>query len=442
MNMSSPPPNIIYLHSHDTGRYVQPYGYPVQTPNIQRLAEDGVVFRQAFSAAPTCSPSRAALLTGETPHQAGMLGLAHRGFRLRSPDRHLASFLCRKGYDTVLTGMQHLEEEEQGIVGYARDLRPSRFNVADVAPIAVDVIQQSDGSTPFFLDVGFEETHRPFPEPQDDARWLRPPALIPDTPQTREDMAGYQTSAAEFDRGVGMVLNALEERGVKENTIVICTTDHGLAFPGMKGTLTDHGVGVLLIMSAPAHGLEGGEVIDALVSQMDVFPTLCDLLSVEKPEWLQGKSLVPLIEGNVDSLHDAVFGEVTFHATYEPMRSVRTSRWLYIRRFADQDRPVLANVDDSLSRDYWLAYNWEDKDIEQEELYDLIFDPMQRDNLAGAQANEGTLANLRSRLEQWMHATRDPLLHGKVPLPEGARMNRLDARSATEDLVQSSDDSD
>ena len=435
-------PNIVYIHSHDTGRYVQPYGYAVQTPRIQQLAEQGVLFREAFSAAPTCSPSRAALLTGETPHQAGMLGLAHRGFRLHHPERHLAHFLRDRGYETVLTGMQHLEEGDQGNVGYTHDLRPDRLNVADVAPVAVDVIRSHDADDgPLFLDAGFEETHRPFLDPHDDPRWLRPPAPIPDSPQTREDMAGYLASAAEYDRGVGMVLDALEARGIREDTIVICTTDHGLAFPGMKGTLTDHGVGVYLIISAPRNGFGGGRVIDAMVSHMDVFPTLCEILSLEPPAWLRGASLVPLVTGDVERIHDELFGEVTFHATYEPMRSVRTPRWRYIRRFGGEQHPVLANVDEGLSRDMWLAYNWEDHVVEEEALYDVVFDPMQRHNLAGAPAYRDTLAELRDRISAWMRATDDPLLDGDVPLPDGARINRRDAMSASEPLVETMDDS-
>src|SRR5680860_1807744 len=100
--------NVIYLHSHDTGRHVQPYGYGVSTPNLQWLAEEGVLFRQAFNAAPTCSPSRAALLTGQSPHAAGMLGLAHRGFRLSDPSQHLATVLRDGGYRTALLGVQHV----------------------------------------------------------------------------------------------------------------------------------------------------------------------------------------------------------------------------------------------------------------------------------------------------------------------------------------------
>src|ERR671929_1909800 len=95
-------PNILYIHSHDSGRYLQPYGHAVPTPNLQRLASEGVLFRRAFSCAPTCSPSRAALLTGQFPHQNGMIGLAHRGFRLNDYSRHLVHTLREAGYWSAL----------------------------------------------------------------------------------------------------------------------------------------------------------------------------------------------------------------------------------------------------------------------------------------------------------------------------------------------------
>jgi len=417
-------PNIVYLHSHDTGRYVQPYGYAVPTPNLQRLAEEGVLFRQAFAAAPTCSPSRAALLTGQSPHEAGMLGLAHRGFRLNDPSRHLANMLRNHGYHTALAGMQHLSTGDQREMGYDDDLRPPTSSVRDVAPIAVDAIAahaHAGNPVPFFLDAGFEETHRPFHDaPVAESRYVLPPAPIPDTPETRQDMAGYIASARELDHGIGLVLDALDDHGLAANTLVICTTDHGPAFPGMKGTLTDHGVGVMLILRGPG-GFTGGQVSDALVSHLDLFPTICDLARMERPAWLEGHSLLPLVRGERDTIRDAIFAEVTYHAAYEPQRTVRTPRWAYIRRFGDSDAPVMPNVDESPSRDVWLAHGWDRHPVAREQLYDLVFDPQQRHNLIGNASVAVIRQELASRLDAWMEETRDPLLDGPVPLPAGAR---------------------
>ena len=111
--MHSDHPNILYIHSHDTGRYVQPYGHAISTPNIQRLAEQGILFRKAFCVAPTCSPSRAGLLTGQYAHCSGMLGLAHRGFSLNDYNQHIIHTLRKAGYYSVLIGEEHLSKDQR-----------------------------------------------------------------------------------------------------------------------------------------------------------------------------------------------------------------------------------------------------------------------------------------------------------------------------------------
>jgi arylsulfatase A-like enzyme len=420
-------PNILYLHSHDTGRYIQPYGHAVATPHLQRLAEQGVLFRQAFSAAPTCSPSRAALLTGQAPHSSGMLGLAHRGFALNDYRQHIVHTLREAGYYTALFGMQH-EARDPAALGYDQ-LWVESSHVPHVAPRVVDFLANNPPQ-PFFLSVGFFETHREFPEPEEIPHYCAPPQPLPDTPETRHDMAAFKASAAILDRGVGAVLGALDTSGLAERTLVIATNDHGLAFPGMKCTLTDHGIGVALIMRGP--GFRAGQVSDALVSQIDLFPTICELLEIERPDWLQGRSLMPLIRGETGEVNQAIFAEVTYHAAYEPQRAVRTRRWKYIRRFDDRDSPALPNVDDSPSKDVWLAHGWRDRPVVREQLYDLIFDPNEAGNRAGDPTLAEVLEEMRARLEAWMRATDDPLLRGPVLAPLGIELNDPDGLSPSE----------
>src|SRR5271155_4910830 len=220
--------NIIYLHSHDSGRYLQPFGHSVPTPNLQRLATEGVLFRRAFSAAPTCSPSRAALLTGQCPHRNGMLGLAHRGFSMTDYTRHIVHTLRPAGYKSVLAGLQHVAVKPESI-GYDEILHPKSTAAADVAPGAVAFLN-SKHPEPFFLDIGFFETHREYPSPtsNDDPRSTLPPVPIPDTPQTRQDMAGFHSSARNLDNAVGKILDALDRTGLSGNTLIISTTDHGV----------------------------------------------------------------------------------------------------------------------------------------------------------------------------------------------------------------------
>lgn len=418
-------PNIIYLHSHDTGRYVEPYGYAIRTPNLQRLAEQGMLFRQAHNAAPTCSPSRAALLTGMCPHSAGQFGLVNRGFDLADPSRHLVRTLRAAGYHTALAGVQHVRRDPRTI-GYHQILETGGRKAREVAPAAAEFLGAAPAQ-PFFLTVGFSETHREFPPPApaDDARYLRPPAPLPDTPQTRTDMAAYQASVTALDQGIGLVLGALQEAGLADDTLVICTTDHGLPFPRMKCNLTDHGTGVMLILRGPG-GFGGGRVSDALVSQIDLFPTLCELLAIAPPAWLQGRSLLPLVRGETEEINDAVFAEVNYHGQYEPQRMIRTRRWKYIRRYLDRRVPSLANCDNSLSKELLLRRGWADLPMAEEQLYDLVFDPNEAANLAGDARHADTLAEMRERLTRWMEETDDPILNGPIPEPQGATVSRPD----------------
>lgn len=427
------PPNVVYIHSHDTGRYVQPYGYAVPTPNTQRLAEEGALFRNAFSAAPTCSPSRAALLTGECPHCCGMFGLVNRGFDLELRGHHLVRTLNAAGYTTALAGTQHVARDI-ATIGYDQVFKSGDQDAGAISSVARDFLTSAPAE-PFFLDAGFIDTHRPFPHSgeDDDPRYLRPPAPIPDTAATRRDMAGYIASARRLDAGIGAILAALDETGVAGRTLVICTTDHGPAFPAMKCNLTAHGTGVMLILRGPG-GFTGGQVSDALVSQLDLYPTICDLAGIPHPEWLQGASLLPLIHGEQEHIHDAIFAEVSYHAAYEPMRSVRTDRWSYIRRFDGRDRPVLPNCDDGPSKTIWLETGWPDRPVAPEQLFDLAFDPQERANLAADPDHDAVRAEMATRLDQWMRETDDPLLRGPVPAPSGARLNNPDDRSTADPL--------
>jgi len=429
-------PNILYLHSHDTGRYVQPYGHAVSTPNIQRLAAEGVLFRNCFCCSPTCSPSRSGLLTGMVPHSNGMTGLAHRGWRLDDYNQHIIHTLRRVGYYSALVGTQHIIHANRlDRIGYDMALPGGDAQERTRAAIAflADAPPQ-----PFFLSLGYKETHRPFHGAQparggyaEDERYVRPPAILPDTADTRRDMAGFNASVRVLDGCYGQILHALDDAGLAENTLVLCTADHGIAFPGMKCTLTDHGIGVLLIVRGP-DDLSGGTVVDALISHLDLFPTICDWLDIDPPAWLQGVSMMPLLRGEVDSIHDEVYAEVNYHAAYEPQRCVRTQRFKYIRRFDDRETAVLANCDDSLSKDIWLQSGWRERPQAKEYLFDLIFDPNEVCNLAAGPDKQDVLEDMRASLAQWMEEANDPLLAGPIRAPEGAQVNAPDAVSPEE----------
>jgi arylsulfatase A-like enzyme len=433
-----PGPNIVYLHSHDTGRYVQPYGHQIPTPNIQRLADQGLLFRQAFCAAPSCSGSRACLLTGQWAHVNGMMGLAHRGWELSDYGRHIVHPLREAGYWSALIGEQHVSRDP-AVLGYDHVVDIGTTRVHSIAPAALQLLR-SHPPEPFFLSIGFFETHREFFEPSSvrDALYGAPPGQLPDTPATRADMAAFKASARSLDQGVGAVLHGLDEAGVADNTLVVLTTDHGLPFPGAKGSLTDRGLGVMLIIRGPG-GFHGGHVTDALTSHVDIYPTLLELAGAPVPDGIHGHSLMPLVRRETRQVRTELFAELTYHAAYDPQRAIRTDRHKLIRHFGDRLEVVLPNVDDSPSKSLLLDAGWAAERRPSVELYDLILDPMEMRNLAEDPEHANVLAELSRRLEEWMADTADPLLDGPVPAPPGALVNDPAGISAREPFLEAVD---
>ncbi|MDP0496266.1 MAG: sulfatase [Verrucomicrobiota bacterium JB024] len=423
------PPNIVYFHTHDSGRFFQPYGYAVPTPWMQRIAEEGVLFRKAFCASPTCSPSRAALLTGQSPHSVGMLGLAHRGHNLEDYSQTLVHLLNQAGYETALCGIQHvIEHNRRGELGYRRDLATANYSAAAQSANQACAFIENHADTPFFLDVGVSETHRcrlhepggpaPYHEdgPLGDPRYVRPPETIPDTPANRRDWADFCAAAQRADHELGRIYQALESHGELEHTLFIITTDHGPALPRMKCCLSDAGLQVALILRGPG-GFSGGQVIDAMVSHLDLIPTLCDWLGLATPGVCQGHSMIPLLNGTEGELHDELFGEVTYHGPniYNPQRSIRTPRYKLVRRYAEGTQRVVDTCDQSVPKMMFLEAGWEQLPLEPVELYDLMLDPTEQRNLASLPLYEGIRAGLEQRLEQWMQETSDPLLDISFP---------------------------
>jgi len=360
-----------------------------------------------------------------------MIGLAHRGFELHDYEQHIVHTLRRAGYYTELIGEQHVSATPETL-GYALVHPLGDTLVSSVAPAAIESLTGAIPQ-PFFMSVGFFETHRSYFAPSSvrDRVYSLPPPFLPDTPEIRSDVAAYKASARSLDHGIGAVLNALNETGLDRNTVVICTTDHGLAFPTAKASLLDRGIGVMLIMRGP--GMPVGTARDELVSQIDVFPTLCELAGIDRPDWLQGHSLLPLVAGaEPPGLRTEIFSELTYHAAYEPQRAIRTDRFKYIRRFDEFPRPILPNCDDSPSKEAYLERGWAQRPVPRETLHDLFFNPGEGRSLFDDPAYAPVLADLRARLRDWMERTADPLLDGPIAAPIGAQINAQEQVSAEE----------
>ena len=332
--------NIIYIHTHDSGRFIKPYGYDIDTPNLMQLAKEGALFRNAYSVAPTCSPSRSGLLTGMTAHSNGMLGLAHRGFRLNDYSQHIVQFLNENNIETVLCGEQHVAWPDENVIGYKKIIsvknkeRDDENDPRDLrnAGNAAKYIKENAGNQ-FFLAFGMINTHRGWPKKHDiNSDYVMPPFPIFDNKIARKDFASYKASAILADKAVGIVLDAVKEADLEDDTFIFFTTDHGICQPNMKCNLYDTGIGISLIIKYPGNKLRG-KATDALVSHLDIYPTICELLNFEKTSHLTGNSLLPVLENKENEIRDEIFAEVTFHAAYEPMRCIRTKRYKLIKRF-------------------------------------------------------------------------------------------------------------
>lgn len=442
--------NVIYINTHDSGKMLSPYGYDIPTENLKKLAEDSVVFTNAFCAGPTCSPSRAALLTGTFPHQNGMLGLAQRGFSLYNPEKHLANFLKNNGYNTCLCGIQHeygwyLDLEKNGLhnLGYnkilttdSKSFKKEELHLWD-RNNAVEVVKWLDNyneEKPFLLSFGMHSTHRPYPvEVAEfiDERYVVPPYPITNNEENRHDHAQYMTTAHYADENIKMIVDALKRNNLYENSIIIFTTDHGLALPFNKCNLTDTGIGVSLIMKVP-NADSNGKVVDSLVSQIDVFPTLCELLNLNKPDYLEGKSFAESFADNKAFLDEYIFAEVNFHTSYEPVRCVRTKRYKYIKYYDETWNKVnLSNMDESVPKDFLMNNGLKEKVKYREGLFDLYYDPTERNNLVEDSKYKEVLEKLRKVLLEKQVKTDDPILKGALEIKKGYKVNKVECETAS-----------
>lgn len=432
--------NFVYIHTHDMGRIISPYGFCAPTQQIMAFAKEATVFTNSFCVAPTCSPSRAALLTGTYPHQNGMLGLAHRGFGLDDYSKHLCQFLSRHGYTTVLSGIQHeagwyLDNQGAAALGYqhvltadAKTYEKERLHVWDHlnAQNAVNWIKNYTDKQPFFLSYGMHSAHRPWPTKIDaaiDEHYVQPIQPIFNTKETRHDQAQLLTSLKTVDESFSLIINELKAKGIYEDTVILFTTDHGLPLPFHKCTLNDFGIAVSLIMRVP-NASSNGQVLDSMVSHIDVFPTLCDLLKLERPTYLEGRSFAELFKGG--KVEDQIiFAEINFHTSYEPARCARTQRYKFIKFFDEDYLKINAsNIDASLTREFYFKHGLLEKTKAKEALYDLYYDPNEKNNLIDDPACAEVAQKLRAALLDFQIKTNDPLLKGLLEIKKSYKVNK------------------
>jgi N-sulfoglucosamine sulfohydrolase len=439
-NAVEPPPNVLLITSEDNGPDIGCYGDPyAQTPNLDRLAREGVRFERAFVVTASCSESRGGILTGLYPHQSGQIGLATHRYRMYRDDTpNLASLLKARGYRTGLIGKLHINPAGAFPFDFRPDVKDfntfSRRDVRRVADTAREFFTASEA--PFFLMVNYSDAHLPFlrqqaglpksPLSADDVRPL--PWVGLDTPALRQSTANYYNCLMRLDTGIGWLLEALEETGIASNTLVIYLGDHGAQFPRGKLASYESSLHVPLIVRWPGV-MRGGQVRRELVSTVDLLPTILEATGTPPPGKssdvrLPGRSLAPLLQGEQVAWRDHLFTEYHGHypPLYFPQRTVRDDRYkLIVNLLQDRPNPV-ADICTSqaqvsyVSREDVAAGSNEVRrayatwsSAPEVELYDLENDPHEWKNLADAPDLSKVQQRLLARLRNWQEETRDPL---------------------------------
>ncbi len=330
----------------------------------------------------------------------------------------MAQLLGEAGYTTTLVGMQHLIERGSAHeLGYGQVLPVAPADEEAEAAVAL-LRELARHDEPFYLEVGFEEPHRPYDfggaQPHT-SRGVAVPPYVPDAPASRQDFAAFQGAIRQMDAGVGRILHALDELDIADRTCVVFATDHGAAMPRAKCTLYDPGIEVALLWRWPAV-LPGGRVVSDLVSNVDVTPSLLEALRLPVPASVQGRSFWPVLTGRAYEPRGEIFAEKTFHTHYEPMRAVRTLDTKLIVNF-EVSTTVDVPSDVRESPIYPLVVSQFSGVRVPVELYDLRADPWEQSNLADRAEVASIQADLRQRLLGWMQETDDPLLRGPVASP-------------------------
>lgn len=416
-------PNILWLIGEDLGPDLGCYGNPdARTPQLDRLAAEGRLYRQAFSTAPVCSPSRSAFCTGMWQTSIGAQHhRSHRDdtFRLPSGVRLITDRLREAGYFTANVTQF---PPDTGFRGAGK----TDWNFApDTKPFDSHRWDDLKAHQPFYAQINFHETHRVYAKaqrnPTDPAKVTLPPYL-PDHPVARADWALYHDSMMALDSKAGAVLDLLDKEGLRNNTVVIFFGDNGREDGRGKCWAYEQGCHVPLIIRWPALAAPGSSSAE-LVSLIDVTATTLALAGIPVPAEMHGRPFL----GSGASPRDYLFtARDRLDESLDRVRTVRDARWKYIRNFEperpycqqmvylDKTNPVYAlrrklAAAGQLTPDQakFLATR-----REPEELYDLQSDPFEFHNLAAIPEHRETLTNLRGVLEHWIETTND---QGRFP---------------------------
>lgn len=428
-NKAETPPNIVFLFTDDQS--VPDFGAygndVIHTPNIDKLAEESVLFNRAYVTTSQCSPSRASILTGRYAHEVG----ASRLHIDRLTDfESVIKMLNDKGYYTGAFRKVH-QRNIQSEFDFFENRRSKKFVDSFLDEVPEDA--------PFFLWFGTIDPHRPYNtdayDYKHDPDEVIVPDFLPDTRAVREDIADYYNEITRFDAEAGRILELLEERGLAENTMVVVSSDNGMPFPRAKATLYEDGIQVPLIIRWPGQG-QSGEKTDDLVSLIDLTPTWLELAGIEVPEEMRGQSLLPLLKGEDYEKREYVYASRNWHDNWDPMRGIVGERYKLIQNYRPEagtthtlDRLFSPTWDEfeRLKEEGELDERLEHYFMETKpvvEFYDLQNDPGEWNNLADDPEYADLVDEYQQALSDWMNETRDFLPSPKDAFPSGRGFNQ------------------
>ncbi|MEI6713131.1 MAG: sulfatase [Verrucomicrobiota bacterium] len=418
-------PNILWLIAEDMGPALSCYGNrDITTPNIDRLASEGVRYTRAYTTAPVCSASRSAFMTGMYQTTIGAQNhRSHRGDGFTLPDgvKLIPHWLQQAGYfSTNLTALP----ESLGFKGTGKT--DWNFESADLGfqPARWEELKSKG---PFLAQINFHETHRAYiGEHQVDPQKVTIPPYYPDHPVTRKDWASYLDDVLSLDKKVGLILKELETSGLADDTIVLFMADHGESHVRGKQFVYEEGLHIPLIIRWPKNfpapkQITAGKVDDQLIEAIDLAPTMLRVAGLSKPAKMQGHNF---LGEDAEAPRAFAFGaRDRCDETVFRLRSVRDERYRYIHNFTPE-RPFLqANAYKERSYPVWnllKELHAEGKltpaqevlcqpNMPEEELYDLSTDPHQIHNLVNSKEPEAQVAlvKLRKALDQWIEETND-----------------------------------
>lgn len=416
-------PNIVMLFADDVSwNDLGCYGHPsIRTPNLDRLAREGMRFDNAYLTISSCSPSRCSVITGRYPHNTG------------APELHtplpegqvlFPQLLRDAGYYTVISGKQHMGPYALTAFDHvSKGKGPGRE--ADWVPI----LKKRPKDKPFFCWFASVDAHRAWQaskeyQPHQPEEVIVPPYLI-DSPETRKDLAQYYDEISRIDYFTGKILDELEAQGVADNTLVLFFADNGRPFPRCKTRLYDSGIKTPMIVRWPK-AVQPGSVSDSLVSTIDLGPTFLDVAGVKPDPRIQGVSFQSMLKQPKAKVRDYAFAEHNWHVFKAHERMVRSGDLLYIRNaWPEQRNLCVESIDFPSGKILWERFrdgklNEFQKDVflkprPKEELYLVSKDPYQFHNLAEKPEYSSELARLRSVLDQWTEQTGDTIPSNPTP---------------------------